>query len=412
MTTEPIGEGATEQPLGHAFLDLASVLARWRTFIVRLVLVAVVVAVVLALALPKWYRATAVVFPAEQAELLGDINGVASVVKSFGGGGRLGSLGGPTETEKYIAILRSETALMKLIDKFDLVKVYDITSYPREKTMKELLSNIEIHEGDGGILEVSVYDKDPQRATDMANYFLDVLNEINSGLNSQNARGNREFIEQRYRQCLEDVRVAEDSLHAFQTKNGLIALPEQLEATIKAGTEIYGKIAAREVELDVMRKSLSESHPSIIEAEAEIRAMKGKLREFSTDGGTPSDEMKILVPLGKAPGLGLEYYRLYRDSKIQNKILEFITPLYEQAKVEEQRSTPSVVVLDRAVLPERKAKPKITVFALIGAVGSFLAAMLVVFAVEGTRRLKALDPARWETIWGELKRDWFGLRKS
>jgi capsule polysaccharide export protein KpsE/RkpR len=300
---------------------------------------------------------------------------------------------------------------MKVIGKFDLTSVYGITQYPREKTMKELLSNVEFHEGDGGILEVSVYDRDPLRATDMANYFLEVLNEINSGLHSQNAKGNRVFIEQRYRQCLEDVRKAEDSLHAFQVKNGVVALPEQLEATIKAGTEIYGKIAAKEIELDVMRRTLSDSHPLVVEAEIQLGALRGKLSDFNTGKGIRPDEMKILVPLGKASGLGLEYYRLYRDTEIQNRIFEFITPLFEQAKVEEQRSTPSVVVLDRATLPERKAKPRVAIFALIGAVASLLAAVIVVLTGEGIRRLRSLDPARWDGTWREMRRDWFGLRK-
>ncbi|HLA99928.1 MAG TPA: Wzz/FepE/Etk N-terminal domain-containing protein, partial [Bacteroidota bacterium] len=304
--------GGSDKPFGFVFIDLLGVLAAWRKFIVRFMIVSTLGAVLLALVLPKWYKATAIVFPAEQAEIPGGLEGVSSIMKSFGGAGRLGSLSGPSETEKYIAILGSESALMDVIEKFDLTRVYDITKYPREKTMKELLSNIDFTEGDGGVLGVNVYDRDPRRATDMANYFLEVLNEINSSLHSQNARGNRIFIEQRYQQNLEDIKNAEDSLHAFQMKNGIIALPEQLEATIKAGTEIYGKIAAKEIELEVMKHTLSESHPAVREAEMEIHALRDKLGDFNTGRGTSHDEMKILVPLGKAPQLGLEYFRLFR----------------------------------------------------------------------------------------------------
>jgi uncharacterized protein involved in exopolysaccharide biosynthesis len=74
--------------------------------------------------------------------------------------------------------------------------------------------------------------------------------------------------------------------------------------------------------------------------------------------------------------LGGEYIRKLREVEIQYKILQFITPLYEQAKVEEQRSTPSVIVLDYASPAERKAKPKrlfiILAGALIGVFGTFL----------------------------------------
>ncbi len=271
---------------------------------------------------------------------------------------------------------------------------------------------MEISEGDGETLEVSVYDRDPERAMDMANYFLEVLNDINSGLHSQNARGNRVFIEQRYEQSLLDVRRAEDSLHQFQMKNGLIALPEQLEATIKAGTEIYGKIASKEIELDIMRRTLSESHPEIVQAEMELEAMKNKLTDFNTGAGSTPGEMKILVPLGKAPELGLEYIRLYRNTEIHYKILQFITPLYEQAKVEEQRNTPSVVVLDRAALPERKAKPKISIYGLLGLVVSSLLALFGVLIAESVGRIRSIDPGRWDGLWTQIREDWFGLKKK
>ena len=68
---------------------------------------------------------------------------------------------GNSDLDRYLAILKSERALTAVIEKFDLVRVYDITQYQREKTMKELLSNTEFEESEEGSLEISVYDKDP-----------------------------------------------------------------------------------------------------------------------------------------------------------------------------------------------------------------------------------------------------------
>jgi uncharacterized protein involved in exopolysaccharide biosynthesis len=120
--------------------------------------------------------------------------------------------------------------------------------------------------------------------------------------------------------------------------------------------------------------------------------------------------MKVLVPFKQAPELAVQYVRLYRDVQIQNKILEFITPLYEQAKVEENRSTPSVVVLDHAGVPERKARPKVSLFALLALVVSSLISLVVVFTQEGVEKLRLLNPSRFNSLVHLVRSDWFGLR--
>jgi uncharacterized protein involved in exopolysaccharide biosynthesis len=276
--------------------------------------------------------------------------------------------------------------------------------------MKELLSNSEFEVGDEGQLHISVYDMDPQRAAAMTNYFVQVLNEINSELHVLNARGNREFIETRYSKNLLDLRAAEDSLRAFQLKHGVVALPEQLAASIKAMAEISGMLAVKEVELDVLQKSVEPSHPSVANAKLEIAALRDKISELNRGTAGVKGEMKVLVPFNLAPSLGAGYVRLFRDVEIQNKILQFVTPLFEQAKVEEKRSTPSVIVLDSALVPERKAKPKASLYGLLAAVVSTLVALTIVFGIEGARKMQALDPERVNSLWAAAWSDWFGLR--
>ena len=88
-----------------------------------------------------------------------------------------------------------------MIAKFGLVDLYDYagSSYKMEQTTKELLSNVQFVVEDEGNITVSVYDTDPQRAADMANYFVEMLNKTNTELQVQNAKGSRKFIEERSR---------------------------------------------------------------------------------------------------------------------------------------------------------------------------------------------------------------------
>jgi tyrosine-protein kinase Etk/Wzc len=396
--------------LSATILDFISILTKYRRFLVWFILSVTIITTIIAFVSPKWYKSTASVFPAEQTDLFSGMDGISSLVKTFAPGKKLGSLTGPSETDRYIAILKSGTVLGEVIKKFDLTKVYDITSYQNEKSAKELLSNVEFVVQDEGNLTISVYDKSPQRSADMANYFVELLNKTNSELHVQNARGNREFIEQRYNQNLSDINRSEESLKAFQKKYGVIAMPEQVEASIKAGAEIYGKLTAKEVELNIMRRTLSEESPLLQSTNIEVQEFKKKINEMNS--GTPSidGQVKILIPFKQAPELGAEYLRLYRDLEIQYKILQFITPMYEQAKVEERRNTPSVVVLDHAGVPERKAKPKVSLYALLAFVVSTLISFFIVFMKEAFERIEKTNPVKYRNMVSILKNDWFGLR--
>ncbi len=408
MTPESDG---TMKPLGASILDFFSVITKYRRFLVWFILLATFITAVVAFFSPKWYKATASVFPAEQASMFPELEGISSIVKSFSGSKKLGGLTGPVETDRYIAILKSSRVLSAVIDKFDLTHVYNTatSSYVVERTTKELVENTDLIVQDEGNLTISVYDKDPKRAAEMANYYVELLNQTNSELLVQNAKGNREFIEQRYQKNLEDLHKSEEAMKSFQTKYGVIAVPEQMDATIKAGAELYGKLAAKEVELDVLKRTTSETHPSVVAADVEVQEMKKKLREMNAGSITAGDDMKVLVPFKQAPELAAQYIRLYRDLQIQNKTLEFIVPIYEQAKIEEQRNTPSVVVLDHAGVPERKAKPKVSLYTLIAFVVSTLLSLLVVFSVEGVSRVRSINPERFDGLVKAIRADRFGL---
>ncbi|OGV91333.1 MAG: hypothetical protein A3J88_01095 [Melioribacter sp. RIFOXYB12_FULL_38_5] len=116
-------------------------------------------------------------------------------------------------------------------------------------------------------------------------------------------------------------------------------------------------------------------------------------------------DVKLLIPFKEAPALGNEYLKIYRNLEIQYKILEFIQPLYEQAKVEEARNTPSVLVLDYAGPAERKSKPKYSLYLLLGFVVSMLFSLLIVTIMEGVHRLKLSDPERFEKVAGTIRSD-------
>jgi uncharacterized protein involved in exopolysaccharide biosynthesis len=127
-------QNTQEKTLGAQLLDVVGLLLKYRRGLVRFVGVAVVGTFIVTLLLPKWYRSTASVFPAEKTEMLAGFEGISPLIRNFSAGKALSSLTGNDETDRYLAILKSSTVMSAVIEKFDLVNLYDYagSSYKME----------------------------------------------------------------------------------------------------------------------------------------------------------------------------------------------------------------------------------------------------------------------------------------
>jgi len=377
--------------------DYFYVLYKWRRFIVINVLVITLIAVIVVLLLPVQYKATATVMAPRKSDIFGGLGALGQSVREFAP--FLRSLGGnqpPLFT--YLAILNSRTAMERVVNKFNLIKVYGIKDSSMEKAVRKLRGNTDFEIDENGVLVINVYDEDRQRAADMANYFVDVLNEINIKLNIEEARNNRIVIERRYLQNLADLKSAEDTLKKFQEKYGIYYLPEQTKAAVEAAAELEARIIAEEIKLGILQRQLGEDASEVKTAKIQIEEMRKRLNQMKEGNNKLRNEMSLFVPFKNMPELGLQYLRLYRDYEIQNKLLEFIVPLYEQAKIEEQKNVPVVQVLDRAVPPERKARPFRTLIVLSVFASSFILFVMIAFLSESfLNRKKILNSLELKT---------------
>jgi uncharacterized protein involved in exopolysaccharide biosynthesis len=388
---------STDYPEGQTrevnLFDYFYILVRWRQFIVWNVLAIAVITAIFSLLLPKWYKATASILPPKQSSSLGALSQLA---RDFLPANLLGNLGvGNSIAYNYLAILQSRTAMEAVIAKFDLLTVYEINNGSMEKAVRALRSKAFFAIAEDGTLTVSVLDKDPQRAAGMANYFVEILNDISIKLDTQEARNNREFIEKRYLQMQQELSAAEDSLQAFQKKHGIYALPEQTKAAITAAAELKSQAMVGEIELGVMKRSMTANSSLIQAKEIELAELNKKLLEMQSgsDDGHADRSLSLFVPFQNIPDLGMSYIRLYRDFEIQNRMLQFIIPLYEQAKIDEQKDVPVVLVLDQAVPPERKDSPKRMFIVMAAFIMSFLFCVFLVFLMEALRSRRAgLNP--------------------
>lgn len=394
----------TETTIGNTFIEFLTVIVKYRKFLATFIFIVTLGATIYALVAPKWYKATVSVFPAEKSDFLSTITGISGLARNLSASRGLSALtGGPTELDKYVAILKSATITDDVIKKFDLRKEYKMEDDYYEDVVKAWQKNLELNIEDEGNLTITVYSKDPKKAADVANYLVEKLNEVNTRLSVTNAKANREFIEKRYNQNIEDIANLENAMKQFQQKYGVIAIPEQIEATVKSMSEIYLEMYKKEVEYNVVKQNYGDDHPLTKFAKVNLDELRKKINQLNSGTDLSQKDSKLLIPFKQAPELANEYLKIYRNLEIQYKILEFIQPLYEQAKVEEVRNTPSVLVLDKAGPPEKKAKPRLRVYFLLGLVSSLVLGLFIVFTWEMFEKLKQNDYQRYEYLTGWIR---------
>jgi uncharacterized protein involved in exopolysaccharide biosynthesis len=336
------------------------------------VLVVALLAIAIALLLPQWYRAAASILPPKEPDVFSTLTGAGGLLRGLSPGRALRGFGSSQTGYNYFAVLKSRGAMEAVVRRFDLMNVYGISDSSIEKAIKELAGNTSFETQEDDNITVEVLDKDPHRAADMANYFVDLLNEISMQLGTREAKNNREFIEKRLELTSERLRLAEDSLKGYQERSGVIFVPEANASTIAPVAELYGMKARKEVELAILGRTSSKDSPTITQLQLEVEELGKKI--------------------SKIPGIGIESLRLYRELAIQQKVLEFLVPLYEQARINEQKDVPVLLVLDKAVAPERKVKPQRMLIVFLASSLALLFSIVFVMLMQGISTRRAASP--------------------
>lgn len=377
-------------------IDYIYVVVKWRTFILRVVLVTfAVTAVAYFFLIPRWYLAEATVTPAKQKNSFNASSLLKDALPFSGLGGVFRS---SDELDLYLTILNSRNCLTRVINKFNLQGVYDTENI--EETIKELIDNVEFVINDQeNALTIGVFDTDPNQAAEMANYFIDVLNEVYIDMSISEAKNNLLFIQNRYLENLQRLKEAEDSLSLFQKKYGVFDPKEQIKAAIQAAATVQSQIMAKEVELGVIQKNLGSENQLVKDTKLEIAQLQQSLRTMEYGSESELKTFTVFPIFEKTPQLGKEYLRLFREVELQSKLQLVLLPMVEQARIEKQRNVPVVVVLDKAVPAEKPKKPRRIIMILLFTTLSFLLSTFTVFILDAFGRFRATVQSHADEKW-------------
>ena len=329
--------------------------------------------VVISLFLSNWYLAeTRLLIPGQTSS--GLLSGVISGRLGSGASSLLGGL--ISDYQQQLAILDSRTVKQRVVEEFDLIEVYDLadSDAPMKYAIEELDGNVEfVVDNEYNYLSVQAYDKDPQRAADMANFFVSELNRVGIDLSTKTAREYRYTLERRYQSFEDSLATVMQATQTLQEETGVLDLPTQVAAFAEALAEWRTQIWVSQVELDNLRFLYGDSHS---QTRAAQRAVDQAWQSYNQ--ALEGQERVMPVAQDILPEVAHRFVELQTEALIWRTLLEFARPVLEEARLEEERAAESVQVLDPAVPPVEKARPWRAAICVISTFSGFLLSILYV----------------------------------
>jgi len=366
-------------------LDLLVVLAEQWKLLVFGPLAAGLAALGITFAMDPIFTATARILPPQQQQ-----STAAMVAQQLGAlAGLAGAAAGiKNPADQYVALLKSRSVADRLIERFDLLRVYD-KDYLQD-ARKELDSNTKISAGRDGLITIDVDDEEPKRAAAIANAYVEELGELMKRLALTEAQQRRAFFEKQLEQARDGLKRAQQALAAVGVSESV--LKAEPRAAAEGVAQLKAAVTAKEVQLSAMRGYLAETSPDFRQAQQELAALRAQLARAEQ-----SD------PNGAATGATQDYISRYRDFKYQETLFELMAKQYEIARLDEAREGALIQVVDAAVPPERKSRPKRALVAIVTTLVTGFVLLIAVFVrrawhsaaatADGAARLAAIAAA-------------------
>ncbi len=361
------------------FLDYLVILIKWKKFLILLLLPTMIITyLAIYFLIEEQFDAEALIIPAEDTSM----GGIASLIGNLDVNlpFDLGATSSP-EMGLYNTIIYSRTNLQRVIDKYNLYEVYKLTPEIKDykkKAVEILENNISAIETEFGAFSLEVRANSPELAANIANFIIDELNSTLIRIRTEKSRNNRIFLQDRIVEIRENLRNSEDSLIIYQSVSGIIQPEEQFKGMVEAYSSIETELIAKKIQKSILENIKGKQSIEVTNMQFEIEEIQRKLGELKKRG-EPSG---IFPSLETLPEKAINYFRIMREVEINSAILEFVLPIFEQAKIEEKKDIPTLQVIDYGIPPEKKSYPPRTIITLVITFGVFIFSFFFILIKE------------------------------
>lgn len=327
--------------------NLIMFLYHWRKPLIIVTVVAVIASSIFSSPFfikPK-FKSTVILFPTAGISI-----SKALLSENPGSKKDISQFGEEEEAEQMLQILNADEIKQKIIEKYDLMKHYDIdpdSKYPWTELYDELEANISFKKTEFMSIEIKVLDTDPDTAALIANDIANLLDTVKNRMQKELAIKAFKIVEENYNNLRNYIKTLEDSLKVL----GSLGVYDY-----KTQSEVLN----REYAQAIARNN-----------KTAIKALENKLDILAKYGST---QMSL--------AFNLEYTTEQQLSHIKLK--------YEEAKADASQNLPHKFIVNHAFPAEKKSYPIRWLIVVISTLSSILLCVLVIIGIENVKRMKVL----------------------
>jgi len=348
---------------------------------------AVIFTVIVSLIMTNIYRAESTLLPVSSGGgIMGDLAGMAALA-----GISVGSSG--ENSMKVMVVANSRTVKEKVINDLGLIKIIgedipekrDPMQYTIEK-FDELLSVTS--DKKTGVITIGFEWEDPELSAKIVNTYTDALQDVleDKALNFEKMQ--RVFLERKLKEERAKFAGHKRSLAAFQKRSKMIEPVEQAKGTMNLYSALMAQKMSLELQVQGLETALSPENPRLVAVKKQLGELNRKIRSLegtTNEGALPS--------MGNAPDKMIEYTDIMEELKTSQGVYETLTKLYEKAKLDEAKSDLYVEVIDQAIPPDKKIKPKRALMVAVAGMTSLFISVFIVFFQEWLEEVKDRNSA-------------------
>lgn len=410
------------RPVGshwRPWTDAIELLWSKRRRILAWVALGIVLSSFIAWKMPKYESTTQLMPPDSGSSALGAAFALPALTKSPGLASLAsiaGDMAGMKSTGALFAkILTSRTLLDRVIERFDLRKVYGMKRM-EDVRQKLLLRTLIDEDKKSGVISISVKDHDPQRAAGLAAAFTEELNHMVQSTATSAAHRERVFLDQRLSEEKQILNDAQQQFSQFSSKNMMFDVPEQTKISVEAASRLQGELIANRAQLESLEAIYTPENYRVKSMRAHVSELERELAKLNTGKASASGSSDPTSPypsVKNLPVLGVQWANLFRETKIHETVYELLTQQYELASIQEAKDMPPVKVLDPPSLPDARSPSPVLIVLCGICISAFLACVGILLG-DRLSRWTLNDPRRillsrfYSGTWGNVISVWTG----
>jgi uncharacterized protein involved in exopolysaccharide biosynthesis len=313
---------------GYNFSSVDLLIYIWKKkFILMAVgIIAGIASILVSLMITPMYQSSVIMFPASSTSISKDL-----LSQNYSGRQNVHGFGEEEQAEQLLQILNSEPIRSRIIEKYKLLEHYEIKAeekYPQTRLYEEYKSNINFRLTEFMSVEISVMDRDPEYAANIANDISDLVDTVYNGMIKERAWEAFRLVEKEYLEASHNLALLRDSMDVLNAK-------------------VSGKV--------------------------------------KTSGDPGSNLIKAISENGA------HYITMMNMLRYETGLVSDLNLKYKEARLEAEQNLPHKFVVEAAYPSEKKAYPNKSLIVIVSTFAALLFALIVLIVIDNVRDRLAIQ---------------------